>query len=110
MTAETIPGVYFDVLQQAYLFEAQERYDADAQVYYVPFVALDGHVGYVVRSNDDQRREQREGFVYLNASGGSDDCQPSVFVYQGLGGNPEEDLPECYINVNGISYVEPVAS
>ena len=81
----------------------QTAYDADAGVYYEPFIE-DGRVGYRVASN--RPGMGLETFVYLNPSDGSDDGVPTVFVYQGIENDPALDGSECYIVPDGVGYQE----
>lgn len=67
----------------------------DDQVTYIPYATQDGQVGYVVRSNDGDQSE----FIYLNASTGTDDQTPNVFLYQGESGAPHRDAAEVHFPV-----------
>jgi len=64
----------------------------DDSVTYIPYATARGQVGYVVRSNDGDRQE----LIYLNASTGTDDGEPNVFLYQGESGDPANDEPSRY--------------
>jgi hypothetical protein len=75
-------------------------------VYYVPFVACDGRVGYAVRTNPDNTGresnpiDQVETFIYLNPSTSDDgEDEPNVFVYQGGENDPALDVAEHYYTI-----------
>jgi hypothetical protein len=71
-------------------------YDPDGQVFYVPFIAADGRVGYRVGRTDDM--PDVEHFVYLNPSTGSDQPgKPDVFVYVGIENDPNLDEAVYYV-------------
>lgn len=66
-------------------------YDPGGDVYYVPYVSVDGRVGYRVSRSDGRA----ETFVYLNPSmteGGS----PDVFLYIGIEDDPALDTPRRF--------------
>jgi hypothetical protein len=61
-------------------------------VLYIPYATKDGQIGYVVHGIKSGQQE----FIYLNASTGTDDGKPNVFLYQGESGNANEDGPEHF--------------
>jgi hypothetical protein len=73
-------------------------YHPEADVYYVPFVADDGRVGYRVVSTADTNG--RETFIYLNPSTGPDDA--NVFVYEGIENDPAEDSAVVFVTPEGL--------
>jgi hypothetical protein len=77
---------------QVTFFTAQTIYAGN--VYYEPFLADDGRVGYVVRTNREGDEEQRELFIYLNPSDHTDDGEPNVFVYIGGDNDPGLDAAQ----------------
>ena len=78
-------------------------YNPKGDVYYVPFIASDGRVGYRVGRTDS--RPDVESFVYLNPStevdladgsdGGSD-----VFLYEGLENDPMLDRTVVFVRTD----------
>jgi hypothetical protein len=72
-------------------FPQHEVFDADAQVRYVPVVSAYGNPGYECTLPDGSVT-----YVYLNASGGSDDGVPTVFLYQGMEADPGADHAEHF--------------
>ena len=74
-------------------------YDPDGGVFYEPFIASDGRVGYRVGRTDD--RPDAETFIYLNPSfsGGGDDT-PNVFLYIGVENDPNEDEPQHFYTLD----------
>lgn len=69
-------------------------YDPFNDIYYQPFVAADGRVGYKIGRTDD--RPDAETFLYFNPStsdANNGDDTPNVFVYIGGDNNPEHDEP-----------------
>jgi hypothetical protein len=74
--------------------------DEDAGVVYVPFTGSNGQRGFRCVNKDG-----RECYIYLNPSGGSDDGEPTVFLYMGDTGEPENDTPQHYY----VPDFEPVA-
>ena len=71
-------------------FDALTIYDRGGNVYYVPFVSVDGRVGYRVSRLDGSA----EKFIYLNPSW--TDGSPDVFVYVGYENDPERDTPRHF--------------
>jgi hypothetical protein len=69
------------------------RIETPEGVTYSPWT--DGHaVGYRCAHADG-----RVEYIYLNASGETDDGQPNVFVYQGEHGDPARDAPTHHYDV-----------
>lgn len=69
-------------------------------IYYEPFVADDGRVGYrCVRNMEDG--DSRETFIYFNPSsdGGKD---ANVFVYEGIENDPVHDESICFIKPEAL--------
>jgi hypothetical protein len=72
-------------------------HDPDGHVTYTPFRDDDlGRVGYRVL----EEGTNRETFLYLVPSSGSDDGVPTVFVYQGPANDPGQDMPEVHIELD----------
>lgn len=71
-------------------FEEQAIYAGE--IYYVPFLANDGRIGYVIR--DHHGREQ---FIYLNPDDGERDRR--LFLYIGDENSPLKDQIEAQHNV-----------
>jgi hypothetical protein len=75
--------------------------ETTGNMYFVPFVADDGRVGYrigwAVKADEDERAG-REAFVYFNPSTSVDmDVAPDVFIYTGIENDPAEDAPIVFV-------------
>jgi hypothetical protein len=83
-------------------------YTDDNSLYYVPFIADDGRVGYrigvaVAADKPGGEWASREAFVYLNPSTSIDAPEPEtgdVFVYSGPYNDPNSDTSEVFIPVD----------
>lgn len=94
--SESIPGREFPD-QTIYTDETT------GNMYFVPFVADDGRVGYrvgfaVEADGPDGDRASVESFVYMNPSTSVDvESSPDVFIYTGTAGTPDQDEPVVFI-------------
>jgi hypothetical protein len=75
-------------------FPSRTVYDPAGNVFYVPFVADDGRVGYRVGRTDE--RPDAETFIYMNPSLSGGAPSPDVFVYIGVENDPAEDAPQHF--------------
>lgn len=48
------------------------------------------------------RKGQKDVFVYINPSSEDDEGVSNVFVYAGLHGDPRDDQPITYFNLNSV--------
>ncbi len=71
-------------------------------VYYTPFIAPDGRVGYSVCEIDGSNGS-REVFIYLNPSASCEGGTPpnDVFLYMGIENDPAEDEPMHFYGIDG---------
>ena len=84
----------------------------DHDLYYVPFIADDGRVGYRVGyavKGDEDERASWETFVYLNPSDSIDHPgSGDVFVYAGPENDPSSDEPFVFVAMDDQTFgVEP---
>jgi hypothetical protein len=85
--------------------------DDESALYYVPFVAADGRVGYRVgiarEWTPEDERASWETFVYLNPSSSIDAPAPNVgdvFVYVGAENDPAQDEPVVFVAITEESF------
>ena len=72
-------------------------YDPPSGLYYQPFIAPDGRVGYRVGSSE---RGDWETFIYLNPSISEGPGDGNVFLYEGGENLPEHDSPITFVSVS----------
>jgi hypothetical protein len=81
-------------------FRGLTVYDPAADVFYVPFVAEDGRVGY--RVGGTGKRADVETFIYFNPSTTEGDSTPNVFVYEGVENDPGLDNPLVFVTPDAL--------
>jgi hypothetical protein len=77
-------------------------YDPSKNIYYIPFVASDGRVGYQIGRTDD--RPDAEAFIYLNPSDSEGDLVPNVFVYIGPENDPTQDESQHFYTITNEDF------
>ena len=82
----------------------------DHDVFYVPFVADDGRVGYRVgksiKADDPERGHEagQETFIYLNPSTSTTTGDGDVFLYVGIENDPAEDESFVFVPMDDQSF------